>query len=92
MAAASKRGADNDDDLFSYSNTIELTFAKKPRTLASRQKQDPNLNDSSSSSDSDEPCYDWKQHEIVSDDDDVSCSEKDELIVYEFAFLPLSCN
>ena len=76
MAAAPKRGSD--DELFSYKNTVELTFSKKPRNLLAKKTDALLKYDvmSSSSSDSEEDCT-WKKEEIISDDeDDDDCDEE----------------
>ena len=87
MYSSRKREDDNDDELFSYSNTMELTFGKKPRTMVSRQDQHILRcnDDSSSSSDSDKESLSWKQTEALSDDEDVNfMDEKDALTMYDF--------
>ena len=74
MAAAPKRARENEDNFFSYSNTLELTFGKKPRidksskNLPCRKKGDF---DSSSSSESDnENGFMGDRVEIVDSDSD----------------------
>jgi len=77
MAAAPKRGSD--DELFSYKNTMELTFSKKPRHLLSKKTDALLKNDvmSSSSSDSEEDCT-WKKEDIILDDDDLDDEDDDD--------------
>ena len=77
MAAAPKRGSD--DELFSYKNTMELTFSKKPRHLLSKKTDALLKNDvmSSSSSDSEDDCT-WKKEDIILDDDDLDDEDDDD--------------
>ena len=91
MSAAQKRGADDDDELFHYSNTMELTFGKKRRLMNSDQQPlgrmtcRPVGESSSSSSDSEEETSRWKQIELISgdddDDDDGNDDDDDDVII-----------
>ena len=90
MSTSQEQEDENDDTLFSYSNTMELTFGKKPRTMVSRQNRHIlKCNDeSSNSSDSDKECLSWKETETLSDDEDVNVvNEKDELTVCDFIYV-----
>ncbi len=73
-----KRKSD-DDELFSYTNTMELAFGK--RTMKTKGQPRPDFSDSSSDDDSDEerPTLDsdsdddaWKKNQDVSDSDEDS--------------------